>query len=147
MYTHLTLNTDLTKHTSDTARTRFPAGLRTFTDGSLIDREGVGASYYDELTKQTTHIRVDQKDILRTELTAILRVVQDKVLDPNPLQIFTDSLTSIRLVRRWVHCPTALSKTDNLDLLDSLAYAIEQRAPMRTELYKVRAHIDARATS
>ena len=62
-------------------------------------------------------------------------------MDPNPLQIFTDSLTSIRLVRRWVHCPTALSKTDNLDLLESLAYAIEQRAPMRTELYKVRAHI------
>jgi hypothetical protein len=57
------------------------------------------------------------------------------------LQIFTDSLTSIRLVRRWVHCPTALSKTDNLDLLDSLAHAIGQRAPARTELYKVRAHI------
>ena len=30
---------------------------------------------------------------------------------------------------------------DNLDLLDSLAHAIGQRAPMRTELYKVRAHI------
>ena len=38
--------------------------------------------------------------------------------------------------------PTALSKTDNLDLLDSLAHAIGQRAPARTELsYKVRAHI------
>ena len=73
----------------------------------MTDREGVGASYYDEQTKQTTYIQVDQKDILRAELTAILRVVQDKVLDPNPLQIFTDSLTSIRLVRRWVHCPTA----------------------------------------
>ena len=140
VHTHLTPDTDLTAHTSNTTR-RFPAGLRTFTDGSLIDREGVGASYYDEQTKQTTYIQVDQKDILQAELTAILRVVQDKVLDPNPLQIFTDSLTSIRLVRRWVHCPTALSKTDNLDLLDSLAYAIEQRAPMRTELYKVRAHI------
>ena len=76
----------------------------------MIDREGVGASYYDEQTKQTTYIKVDQKDILRAELTAILRVVQDKKLDPNPLRIFTDSLTSIRLVRRWVHCPTALSK-------------------------------------
>ena len=53
-----TLNTDLTKQTSDTTR-RFPAGLRTFTDGSLIDREGVGASYYDEQTKQTTYIQVD----------------------------------------------------------------------------------------
>jgi hypothetical protein len=74
-------------------------------------------------------------------LTAILRVVRDRVTDPKPLQIFTDSLTSIRLVRRWVHCPTALSKTDNLDLLDSLAHAIGQRAPARTELYKVRAHI------
>jgi hypothetical protein len=74
-------------------------------------------------------------------LTAILRVVQDRVTDPEPLQIFTDSLTSIRLVRRWVHCPTALSKTDNLDLLESLAHAIGQRAPAKTELYKVRAHI------
>jgi hypothetical protein len=36
---------------------------------------------------------------------------------------------------------TALSKTDNLDLLDFLAHAIGQRAPARTELYKVRAHI------
>jgi hypothetical protein len=61
------LNTDLTKHISDTAR-RFPAGRRTFTDGSLIDREGVGASYYDKQTKQTTYIKVDQKDILRAEL-------------------------------------------------------------------------------
>jgi len=40
-----------------------------------------------------------------------------------------------------VHCPTALSKTDNLDLLDSLAHPIAQRAPARTELYKERAHI------
>jgi hypothetical protein len=36
---------------------------------------------------------------------------------------------------------TALLKTANLDLLDSLAYAIGQRAPARAELYKVRAHI------
>jgi hypothetical protein len=125
MYTHPTPNTYQTKHTSDTTR-RFPAVLRTFTDGSLIDREGVGASYYDEQTKQTTYIQVDQKDILRAELTAILRVrarvLQDKILNPNPLQVFTNSLTSIRLVPgRWVHCPTALSKTDDLDLLDSLA--------------------------
>jgi hypothetical protein len=90
MYTHPTLNTDQTKHTSDTTR-RFPAGLRTFTDGSLIDREGVGTSYYDEQTKQTTYLQVDQKDILRAEFTAILRVVQDKILDPNPLQVFTAS--------------------------------------------------------
>ena len=115
MYTYPPPDTNLTRHTSDTAR-RFPAGGSIFTDGSLIDRKGVGASYYDEQTQQTTYIRVDQKDILRAELTAILRVVQDRVTDPEPLQIFTDSLTSIRLVRRWVHCPTALSKTDNLDL-------------------------------
>jgi hypothetical protein len=124
MYTHPPLDTNLTRYTSDTAR-RFPAGGRIFTDGSLLDRKGVGASYYDEHTQQTTYIRVDQKDILRAELTAILRVVQDRVADPEPLQIFTDSLTSIGLVRRWVHCPTALSETDNLDLLDSLAHAIK----------------------
>ena len=141
MYTHPPPDTNPTQYTSDTAR-RFPAGGIIFTDGSLIDRKGVGASYYDEQTQQMTYIRVDQKDILRAELTAILMVVQDRVADPEPLQIFTDSLTSIRLVRRWVHCPTALSKTDNLDLLDSLAHAIGQRAPARTELYKLRAHVD-----
>ena len=123
------------------ATRRFPAGRRVFTDGSLIDRQGVGAAYYDEHTAQTTYIYVDQKDILRAELTAILRIVQDREADPELLQVFTDSLTSIRLLRRWVHCPTALSKTDNLDLLDSLAHAIAQRAPARTEIYKVRAHI------
>jgi hypothetical protein len=73
-------------------------------------------------------------------VTAILTVIQDRVTDPEPLQISTDSLISIRLVRRWVHCPTVLSKTDNLDLLDSLAHAIGQRAPARTELYKVRVY-------
>ena len=139
-YAHPAPDTNLSRHTSYTTR-RFPAGGRIFTDGSLIDRAGVGASYYDEQSQRTTYVQVDQKDILRAELTAILKAVQDKVADPEPLQIFTDSLTSIRLVRRWVHCPTALSTTDNLDLLDSLAHAIGQRAPARTELYKVRAHI------
>jgi hypothetical protein len=52
------------------------------------------------------------------------------------MQIFTDSLTSIRLVRRYIYCPTALSKTGNLDPLESLAHAMVQRAPARTELYK-----------
>ena len=131
---------DLSTYTTSTER-KYPHGKRIFTDGSLIDRQGVGAAYYDESTSNTTYIHVDQRDILRAELTAILRVVQDRATDPEPLQIFTDSLTSIRLLRRWIHCPTALSKTDNLDLLDSLAYAIAQRAPARTELYKVRAHI------
>jgi hypothetical protein len=94
MYTHPPPDTNLTQYTSDTAR-RFPAGGRIFNDGSLIDRKGVGASYYDEHTQQTTYIRVDQKDILRAELTATLRVVQDRVADPEPLQIFTDSLTAL----------------------------------------------------
>jgi ribonuclease HI len=135
-----TSNPGLDTQISNTSR-RFPAGQRVFTDGSLIDRKGVGASYYEENTRETVYIQVDQKDILRAELTAILKIVQDRELNPEPLQIFTDSLTSIRLVRRWIHCPSALSKTDNLDLLDSLAHAIVQRAPARTELYKVRAHI------
>ena len=52
MYTYPPPDTNLTRHTSDTAR-RFPAGGRIFTDGSLIDRKGVGASYYDEQTQQT----------------------------------------------------------------------------------------------
>jgi len=38
MYTHPPPDTNLTQHTSDTAR-RFPAGGRIFTDGSLIDKE------------------------------------------------------------------------------------------------------------
>jgi len=43
MYTHPPPDTNLTQHTSATAR-RFPAGGRIFTDGSLIDRKRVGAS-------------------------------------------------------------------------------------------------------
>ena len=95
-------------------------------------------------TCNTIYIQVDRNDILRAELTAILKIVQDRELDPKPLQTFTDraSPPSIRLVRRWMYCPTALSKTDNLDLLGSLAHAMVHRAPARTELYKVRAHIE-----
>jgi hypothetical protein len=140
-YTHPPPDTNLTQRTDIRHSTQVPGRRKNLHYGSLIDRKGVGASYYDEQTQQMTYIRVDQRDILRAELTAILRVVQDKVTDPEPLQIFTASLTSIRLVRRWVHCPTALSKTDDLDLLDSLAHAIGRSAPARTELYKVRAHI------
>jgi hypothetical protein len=77
VYTHPPPDTNLPRHTSDTTR-RFPAGGRIFTDGSLIDRKGVGASYYDEQTKQTTYVRVDKEDIIRAELTAILRAVQDR---------------------------------------------------------------------
>jgi hypothetical protein len=47
MYTHPPPDTNPTQYTSDTAR-RFPAGGIIFTDGSLIDRKGVGASYYGE---------------------------------------------------------------------------------------------------
>jgi hypothetical protein len=93
------------------------------------------------LATHSVYIQVDQNGILRAELTAIQKIVQDRELDPKPLQIFNDGLISIRLVCRWMYCPTALSKTDNLDLLDSLAHAMVQRAPARTELYKVRAHI------
>ena len=71
-------------------------------------------------TCNTIYIQVDRNDILRAELTAILKIVQHRELDPKPLRIITDSLTSIRLVRRWMYCPTELSKTDNLNLLDLL---------------------------
>ena len=101
----------------------------------------MGASYYEENTCNTVYIEVDRNDILRAELTAILKIVQERDLDPKPLQIFIDSLTSIKLVRRWMYCPTALSKTDNLDLLDSLARNMVQRSPAKTELYKGRALI------
>jgi len=120
---------------------RFPTGRRVFTDGSLIDHTDVGAAYYREDTDTTVHISVDQEpNILRAELTAILQAVQDYREDPEVLQIFTDSLLSIRLVHRWMHVPTALERTDHMDLLDSLLRAVSDRRG-RTEIYKVRAHI------
>ena len=87
------------------------------------------------------YVRVDQEpSILRAELTAILQAVQDHREAPGVLQIFTDSLLSIRLVHRWMYVPTALERTDHMDLLDSLLRAVSDRQG-RTEIYKVRAHV------
>ncbi len=120
---------------------RFPKGERVFTDGSLNDSGGIGAAYYDESTDSTTKITVGMGEgILRAELTAILKIIQDKQGADSVLRVFTDSLLSIRLIRRWMYFSHELGHTDNMDMLDSIGQALADRGG-RTELYKVRAHI------
>lgn len=64
-----------------------------FTDGSLNDSGSIGATYYDESTYSTTRITVGMGEgILRAELTAILKIIQDKQGVDSVLRVFTDSL-------------------------------------------------------
>jgi hypoxanthine-guanine phosphoribosyltransferase len=63
--------------------------------------------------------------ILRAELKAILKAVQDDFEDSTlTLQIFTGCLLFLRLLRTWVHCPTTL---EHLHLLDSIGQAVANR--------------------
>eukprot|EP00959_Pyramimonas_sp_CCMP1952_P051606 1078530-Pyramimonas_sp.AAC.1 len=85
---------------------RFPPGRRIFTDGSLITNVGVGAAYYSERTDSMAYVRVPEgEDINNAELTGLLQAVQDEADQGGALHIFTDSLTSLRQMRRWVFGP------------------------------------------
>jgi ribonuclease HI len=96
------------------SRHRFPKGERVFTDGSLNDSGGIGAAYYDESTDSTTKITVGMGEgILRAELIAILKIIQDKQGVDSVLRVFTDSLLSIRLISRWIYFSHELGHTDN----------------------------------
>ena len=120
----------------------FPPGQRIFTDGSLMADGGVGAAYYDEASGRTELLAVPgEATILRAELAAILQALQDSRDRPGTVQVFTDSLLSLRLIRRWTHAPRELSEHEGyLDILDSIGTALSQRVG-RTELHKVRAHV------
>eukprot|EP00959_Pyramimonas_sp_CCMP1952_P332492 6962299-Pyramimonas_sp.AAC.1 len=85
---------------------RFPPGRRVFTDGSLITNVGVGAAYYSERTDNMTYVRVPEgEDINNAELMGLLQAVQDETDQGGALHIFSDSLTSLRQMRRWVFGP------------------------------------------
>ena len=76
----------------------------------------------------------------RVQLMAILYAVQS--LDVwRHLQIFTDSLTSLRLIRRWVFCPRELKEDDRVDLFDGIGEAMATREG-NTKPHKVKAHAD-----
>ena len=79
---------------------RFPPGRRVFTDGSLIANVGVGASYYSERTDNIAYVNKvpEGEDINNAELTGLLQAVQDEAGQGDMLQIFTDSLTSLRQI-------------------------------------------------
>ena len=57
-----------------------------------------------------------------------------------PIRIYTDSLTSLKLIRRWFYCPHELKWDEQRRTLDEIGCQIALRTG-RTELYKVRAHI------
>eukprot|EP00976_Prorocentrum_cordatum_P050185 1013003-Prorocentrum_minimum.AAC.1 len=71
---------------------------------------------------------------------AILRAVQSLEVWRH-LRIFTDSLTSMRLIRRWVYCPHELNEEDHTYVLDAIGEAIANRGG-ETNLHKVKAHAD-----
>ena len=57
---------------------RFPAGERSFTDGSLMADGGEGAAYFDESDGRAHYVRTQgDGDINRAELLGILKAIQD----------------------------------------------------------------------
>eukprot|EP00976_Prorocentrum_cordatum_P050772 1024889-Prorocentrum_minimum.AAC.1 len=90
---------------------RFPSGSRIFTDGSMDQDDNVGAAMYDELTDKVELTGVPgTPTVLRAELVAILIAIRHTETLRN-LQIFSDNLTAIRLIRRWTYCPHDLNRT------------------------------------
>jgi hypothetical protein len=103
------------------ANHRFPIGERVFTEGLLNDSGAIGAANYGEATDYTTRITVGLGEgILRAELTAIIKIIQDREGADSVLRIFTALLLSIRTIRRWVHFSHERGHTDNMDMLDSI---------------------------
>ena len=119
---------------------RFPSGSRIFTDGSMDQDDNVGAAVYDELTDEVELTGVPgAPTVLRAELVAILIAIRRAEKLRN-LQIFSDSLTAIRLIRRWAYCPHELTDDNHIDVLDDIGQAIAERQG-EVRIYKVRAHV------
>ena len=117
----------------------YPKGERIFTDGSKTDI-GTGSAYFDEKDDKDEYVKTHgRQTVLRSELTAILAVLQNIDIW-RPIQLFTDSLTSLQLIRAWIHIPHTLKEEKHLDLLDAIAHELTKRQAL-TQLIKVKAHI------
>ena len=77
--------------------------------------------------------------VLRSELPGILAVLQNIPIW-RPIQLFTDSLTSLQLIKAWIHLPHTLSEEKHLDIVDTICHEIAKRQA-HTHLLKVKAHI------
>eukprot|EP00959_Pyramimonas_sp_CCMP1952_P330966 6930877-Pyramimonas_sp.AAC.1 len=77
---------------------RFPSGSRIFTDGSMDQEDNVGAATYDELTDETelTECR-EYRRYYGQSLWPYLYMAIRNAKSLRDLQIFSDSLTAIRL--------------------------------------------------
>ena len=119
---------------------RFPPGRRVFTDGSLIANVGVGAAYYSERTDAIAYVKVPEgEDINNAELTGLLQAVQDEAGQGGTLHIFTDSLTSLRQMRKWVFGPMGEFGQYTTALLSSMVRALIDGS-QSVGVHKQRAH-------
>eukprot|EP00959_Pyramimonas_sp_CCMP1952_P334050 6995836-Pyramimonas_sp.AAC.1 len=90
----------------------------------MDQEDNVGAATYDELMDETELTGVPGvPTILRAELMAMLVAIQNTETIRN-LRIFSDSLTAIRLIRRWTYCPHELNEDSHTDVLDNIGQAI-----------------------
>eukprot|EP00959_Pyramimonas_sp_CCMP1952_P337124 7059684-Pyramimonas_sp.AAC.1 len=106
----------------------------------MDQEDNVGAATSDDLTDKTELTGVPGvPTVLRAELVAILVAIRNAESLRN-LQIFSDSLTAIRLIRRWTYCPHELNDDSHTDVLDSIGQAIADSLGT-VSIYKVRAHV------
>ena len=83
-------------------------GTIIYTDGSY-SREMAGAGVYDETNKQTyTYTFVGTQNALAAELVALRQAVTLGGKTKEKTRIYTDSLTSLFLIRKWIHAPNKL---------------------------------------
>eukprot|EP00959_Pyramimonas_sp_CCMP1952_P175138 3659912-Pyramimonas_sp.AAC.1 len=87
------------------------------------------------------YVRVPEgEDINNAELTGLLQAVQDEASPGGTLQIFTDSLTSLRQMRRWVFGPLGEVGPYTTTLLSSMVQAL-RRGACRVGVHKQWAHV------
>jgi hypothetical protein len=80
--------------------------------------------------------------ILRCESSAIRQAIRLHVDDPETLNIFTDSLVSLHLIRRTILESSRMHISKHRDMFASIADLLEQRASRgyKTSLNKVKSH-------
>ena len=120
-----------------------------YTDGACItvdSANSLGAAYYDGRVDRTFTVQPSghgaTNTVVRAELAGICAALQRAATDVAPIHVYTDSLSSLYLIARYLHFPHTLRECKHLHLLEAISAPLKARAHRgaRTHLRKVKAH-------
>ena len=129
------------------APSRYSGWGRLYTDGSFTPGDHRIPSGFTvceddsdfKIAFQMTH----DTGILRTELTALLHAVEHCCTTTSNTVIFTDSLTSIYLIRKAIHHPYLLRHHSERNILARIIQALHNAAPHAVHIYAKSNHTQA----